>query len=505
MADVSTPTEALPRRLRVRRPGRAASTGGLGGAGGAPAASRADRVRTHPPQARRTRVAGGREARRPGEVEAGRAPLRRPCPPQGRRPRRASTRSPRTISAGATTACSRSRRPRTATCAACASRTASSTTISSPASRTSPNGYGGGYAHVTTRANLQVREIEAGDAARLPGRPPGPRPHRPRLGRGQHPQRHRLADRRHRRPGDRSTRARSPARGTSTSSTTARSTACRASSTSPSTAAASSPVLEETNDIGFQAVTVREGAAVEAGLGCASSLGGITGHRDLARDTRRRSAAPTNASPVADAIVRVFIENGDRTEPRQGADEIRARRLGLRQVPRRRRGEARPVAAAGRAGACRAAPADRPLRPYRRAPAEAGRPNWIGVVLPVGRLTADQMRGLAATRRATRRRRYPPDRLAEPAPLRRPGRARGGGQGRASTRSGLDWRATSIRAGLVACTGSRAASSRPPTPRAQRSPSPSTSRRGSRSTCRSTSTSPAATIPAPSTTSATSA
>ena len=50
-----------------------------------------------------------------------------------------------------------------------------------------------------------------------------------------------------------------------------------------------------------------------------------------------------------------------------------------------------------------------------------------------------------------------------------------------------------------------AASSPPPTPRAMRCGSPTISRRAWRSTCRSTSTSPAATIPAPSTTSATSA
>ena len=45
------------------------------------------------------------------------------------------------------------------------------------------------------------------------------------------------------------------------------------------------PVLEDTNDIGFQAVAVKEGFGVEAGVWFKLALGGITGHRDFARDT----------------------------------------------------------------------------------------------------------------------------------------------------------------------------------------------------------------------------
>ena len=43
-------------------------------------------------------------------------------------------------------------------------------------------------------------------------------------------------------------------------------------------------VLEDTNDIGFQAVEVRDGFGVEAGIWFRLLLGGITGHRDFARD-----------------------------------------------------------------------------------------------------------------------------------------------------------------------------------------------------------------------------
>src|SRR6185437_2615834 len=53
--------------------------------------------------------------------------------------------------------------------------------------------YAAGYAHVTTRANLQMREVEPENA--VDGRGDrGPRPVLARLRRRQHPQRHRHAD-----------------------------------------------------------------------------------------------------------------------------------------------------------------------------------------------------------------------------------------------------------------------------------------------------------------------
>ncbi len=71
-------------------------------------------------------------------------------------------------------------------------------------------------------------------------------------------------------------------------------------------------VLEETNDIGFQAVEVKDGFGVEPGVYFRLALGGITGHKDFARDTGV-ILKPDEATPIADAIVRVYIEHGDRT------------------------------------------------------------------------------------------------------------------------------------------------------------------------------------------------
>ena len=172
--------------------------------------------------------------------------------------------------------------------------------------------FGGGYSHVTTRANLQIREIEPKNAVDVLEGDPGPRPLLARLRRRQHPQRHRHADRRHRPAGADRHPALRARLALSTSSTSARSTACRASSTSPSTAPARSPVLEDTNDIGFQAVEVKDGFGVEPGVWFRLALGGITGHRDFARDTGV-IVKPADATKVADAIVRVFIDHGDRT------------------------------------------------------------------------------------------------------------------------------------------------------------------------------------------------
>src|SRR5580693_3039836 len=73
------------------------------------------------------------------------------------------------------------------------------------------------------------------------------------------------------------------------------------------------PVVEDTNDIGFQAVEVKDGFGLDPGVWFKLCLGGITGHRDFARDTGVL-VEPKDACMVADAVVRVFIDHGDRTD-----------------------------------------------------------------------------------------------------------------------------------------------------------------------------------------------
>ena len=103
------------------------------------------------------------------------------------------------------------------------------------------------------------------------------------------------------------------------------------------------PVLEDTNDIGFQAVEVKDGFGVEPGVWFRLALGGITGHKDFARDTGV-IVKPEEATQVADAIVRVFIEHGDRTDRNKARLKYVLDAWGLREIHRPCRGKARPQA-----------------------------------------------------------------------------------------------------------------------------------------------------------------
>jgi ferredoxin-nitrite reductase len=211
------------------------------------------------------------------------------------------------------------------------------------------------------------------------------------------------------------------------------------------------PVLEDTNDIGFQAVQVRDGFGIEPGVWFRLALGGITGHRDFARDTGV-VVRPREASTVADAVVRVFTDHGnraDRTKARLkyvldglGLGEFLAfveEKLGakLARIP--------PDALAPR-------PAfNRQAHVGVHAQKQPGL-HWIGVVLPVGKLTAAQMRGLAAIARESGdgdiRLTVWQNLLISGVPTEKISLAEA-----AIAALGLSNNATSIRAGLVACTG----------------------------------------------------
>jgi ferredoxin-nitrite reductase len=211
------------------------------------------------------------------------------------------------------------------------------------------------------------------------------------------------------------------------------------------------PVLEDTNDIGFQAVEVKEGFGVEPGVWFRLMLGGITGHMDFARDTGV-IVKPGDATTIADAVVRVFIDNGDRTNRAKarlkyvlddwGFEKFIAameEKLGskLTRVP---------------------AEAIAPRPPFDRAAHIGARPQkqkgyyWIGVALPVGKMTAEQMRGVARIAaefddgeiRLTVWQNFlignvPEEKVAEAEA--------------AIEAIGLSAKANSIRAGLIACTG----------------------------------------------------
>ncbi|QIO33949.1 NirA family protein [Bradyrhizobium sp. 1(2017)] len=157
-------------------------------------------------------------------------------------------------------------------------------------------------------------------------------------------------------------------------------------------------VLEETNDIAFTAYEVKDGFGVEPGIWFRLGLGGITGHKDFAKYSGI-IVKPEHATAVADAIVRVFIDHGDRT------NRNKAR---LKYV----------LDAMGHDGFLGHVE-ERLKTPFTRVPEEAFLPrpaadrmahvgvhkqkqdglNWIGVSLTLGKLSCDQMRGLAKVAR----------------------------------------------------------------------------------------------------------
>jgi ferredoxin-nitrite reductase len=154
------------------------------------------------------------------------------------------------------------------------------------------------------------------------------------------------------------------------------------------------PVLEDTNDIGFQAVNVQSGFGAEAGVWFRLALGGITGHKDFARNTGV-IVRPDEATQVADAIVRVYIEHGDRTDRNKARLKYVLDAWGLEKYLAHVEEKHGRKLARVPAEAILPRPAfDRSAHIGVHSQKQPGF-NWIGVVLPVGRLTADQMRGLA--------------------------------------------------------------------------------------------------------------
>ncbi len=154
------------------------------------------------------------------------------------------------------------------------------------------------------------------------------------------------------------------------------------------------PVLEDTNDIGFTAVRVGEGQAVPPGVYFRMSLGGITGHNTFAADTGV-ILKPEECVPVAVAVVRVFIAQGDRTDRKKARMKYVIDRLGLAAYV------AEVEKVLGHAltrlplEACQARVPQRKDAPYGVHKQRQEGLNYIGVTTPVGRLKSAQMRAVA--------------------------------------------------------------------------------------------------------------
>lgn len=152
--------------------------------------------------------------------------------------------------------------------------------------------------------------------------------------------------------------------------------------------------VEETNDIGFYAVRVGDGHAVPAGVYFRVEIGGITGHRDIARDIGV-VCRPDECVGVAAAIVRAFIEHGDRTDRTKARLKYVLERMGLEGFwadVEVRLGLKLPRLALAD---CEARPAIDRSAHIGWHPQKQEGSLYAGIALPVGKLTLPQMRGVA--------------------------------------------------------------------------------------------------------------
>jgi ferredoxin-nitrite reductase len=177
--------------------------------------------------------------------------------------------------------------------------------------------------------------------------------------------------------------------------------------------------VADTNDIGFMAVSVRENSSngaeqngkseaelsgislkddarvgIAPGVYFRVELAGITGHKQLAVDSGIL-VKPSDAVAVAVAMIRVFIENGDRTDRKKARLKYLVDRWGVPKfLAETQRKLAFPLVSFPLDRCVRRPPSLRHghIGVYRQ---KQKTRNYIGVVIPVGVMTSRQMRRLA--------------------------------------------------------------------------------------------------------------
>ncbi len=153
-------------------------------------------------------------------------------------------------------------------------------------------------------------------------------------------------------------------------------------------------VLEDTNDIGFAAVRVGPGRPVPAGVYFRMLLGGITGHGSFARNSGVL-LEPGEVVAAAAAILRVFIEHGDRTDRKKARLNYLIAARGLDWLMKHAEQflpvQWRPAAAEWWEPR---GPIDKRAHIGVHKQAQPGL-SYIGIVARASRLAAAQLRGLA--------------------------------------------------------------------------------------------------------------
>jgi ferredoxin-nitrite reductase len=152
-------------------------------------------------------------------------------------------------------------------------------------------------------------------------------------------------------------------------------------------------VLEDTNDIGFAAVKVPAGAAVPEGVYFRMALGGITGHDDFARDTGIL-LKPEECLAAAVAVLRVFIAEGDRTDRKRARMKYVLDRLGFETfMAAVEKEHGKPFTRLALTACAPRVSAAKHGHTGVHAQRQDGF-SYVGVGVPVGRLSAAQMTGL---------------------------------------------------------------------------------------------------------------
>src|ERR1700722_10559436 len=152
--------------------------------------------------------------------------------------------------------------------------------------------------------------------------------------------------------------------------------------------------VADTNDIGFVSVRVPEGQGVEPGIYFRVELAGITGHQQFAKDSGVL-VKPDQCVAVAAAIIRVFVENGDRTNRKRARLKYVIDKWGIpKYLEEVEKKLAFPVL---RLPLDRCEPRKAPIPHGHLGAFKQVQPslNYIGAVIPVGRMKPKQMRRIA--------------------------------------------------------------------------------------------------------------
>lgn len=205
----------------------------------------------------------------------------------------------------------------------------------------------------------------------------------------------------------------------------------------------------DTNDIGFFAVRQKSGGAIALRV----QLGGITGHKDFAKDTGLH-VKPSEAVAVAVAMIRVFAENGNRTDRKKARLKYLLEAWGVEKfLAETARKLAFPLTHAPLETCEPRRPVEKHAWLGARKQAQRGF-NSLGIGVPVGRISSKQLHALAdlATHYGKGELRltvwqnllipHVPDAFVET--LRR-----------SVQRIGFFTEASSAAGGIIACTGSR--------------------------------------------------